>query len=205
MKLLEVFKRKAYANDVGPGVYDIHSPRVPSVEELKNKIKEFIQAGIRKDRMVVNPDCGLKTRGWSETEEALKNMVAAAKVSFFILISSTSATETDQILLCFRSGPVKLTLKLAQGLLPLCACSYLKWNRSTLSSHSRLSFFSCINSHSFFADQFVPDPKSNTLFTINTIRISTRISTVPFLLSLSFFVSQNQKEAVSGNQYCSKP
>lgn len=60
LKLLEVFKRNAYANDVGPGVYDIHSPRVPSVEELKNKIKEFIQAGIRKDRMVVNPDCGLK-------------------------------------------------------------------------------------------------------------------------------------------------
>lgn len=82
MKLLEVFKRNAYANDVGPGVYDIHSPRVPSVEELKNKIKEFIQAGIRKDRMVVNPDCGLKTRGWGETEESLKNMVEAAKVSF---------------------------------------------------------------------------------------------------------------------------
>lgn len=87
LKLLEVFKRNAYANDVGPGVYDIHSPRVPSVEEIKNKIKEFIQAGIRKDRMVVNPDCGLKTRNQAEVDAALTNMVAAAKVSNSTLLS----------------------------------------------------------------------------------------------------------------------
>jgi len=79
LKLLEVFKKNAYGNDVGPGTYDIHSPRVPGEQELKDRLRDFIEAGINPDRLVVNPDCGLKTRGWSETEAALKNMVAAAK------------------------------------------------------------------------------------------------------------------------------
>jgi len=78
MELLDVFQEFNYPNEIGPGVYDIHSARVPSVEEitlLLNKAKALIPA----ERLWVNPDCGLKTRGWDETKAALINMIAAAK------------------------------------------------------------------------------------------------------------------------------
>ncbi|GAB3007931.1 5-methyltetrahydropteroyltriglutamate--homocysteine S-methyltransferase [Niabella terrae] len=77
MELLEAFRNFSYPNDIGPGVYDIHSPRIPSVREIKQlleKALEFIPA----ERLWVNPDCGLKTRGWEETRAALEAMVAAA-------------------------------------------------------------------------------------------------------------------------------
>ena len=69
-----------YPNEIGPGVYDIHSARVPSVEEIVNlmeKAKKLIPA----ERLWVNPDCGLKTRGWDETRLSLINMVKAAVFS----------------------------------------------------------------------------------------------------------------------------
>jgi 5-methyltetrahydropteroyltriglutamate--homocysteine methyltransferase len=66
-----------YANDVGPGVYDIHSPRVPSVEEIAALMAKAMKL-LPKERLWINPDCGLKTRRWPETIAALKNMVAAA-------------------------------------------------------------------------------------------------------------------------------
>lgn len=78
MELLEAFEAFAYPNEIGPGVYDIHSPRVPAVEDmvkLLSKAAERIPAA----RLWVNPDCGLKTRAWAETEAALANMVAAAR------------------------------------------------------------------------------------------------------------------------------
>lgn len=78
MELLGAFVDFRYPNDIGPGVYDIHSPRVPSIEEmvtLLRKAGEVLSPG----QLWVNPDCGLKTRGWVEVEEALQNMVAAAK------------------------------------------------------------------------------------------------------------------------------
>ncbi|QUM76205.1 5-methyltetrahydropteroyltriglutamate--homocysteine S-methyltransferase [Moritella sp. 24] len=77
MELLSAFTDFSYPNDIGPGVYDIHSPNVPSVEwmtQLITNASEYIDVA----RLWVNPDCGLKTRGWKETEEALKNMVTAA-------------------------------------------------------------------------------------------------------------------------------
>jgi 5-methyltetrahydropteroyltriglutamate--homocysteine methyltransferase len=77
-RLLEVFKTQGYPQEVGPGVFDIHSPRVPGVEEMKEKIDGVIKY-IPKERVWVNPDCGLKTRGWKETEAALTNMVEVAK------------------------------------------------------------------------------------------------------------------------------
>ncbi|KAG2442603.1 hypothetical protein HXX76_002688 [Chlamydomonas incerta] len=70
-----------YGRDIGPGVYDVHSPVVPSVEFIKSRIRSFVDSGIlsgRYDRIWVNPDCGLKTRGWPETIAALRNMVEAA-------------------------------------------------------------------------------------------------------------------------------
>lgn len=79
MELLDAFAAFKYPNDIGPGVYDIHSPRVPSKEEmirLMNKAQEVIPAG----QLWVNPDCGLKTRGWAETKEALQAMVEAAAI-----------------------------------------------------------------------------------------------------------------------------
>ncbi len=75
--LLEVFERYRYPNEIGPGVYDIHSPRVPSVEEMEALLKEILRY-LRAEQIWVNPDCGLKTRGWPETEASLKNMVQAA-------------------------------------------------------------------------------------------------------------------------------
>ena len=78
MELLDGFGKFAYPNDVGPGVYDIHSPRVPRVEEMERLLRKA-RAVIPDARLWVNPDCGLKTRGWVETSEALSNMVTAAK------------------------------------------------------------------------------------------------------------------------------
>jgi 5-methyltetrahydropteroyltriglutamate--homocysteine methyltransferase len=78
MELLDGFGDFAYPNDIGPGVYDIHSPRVPDVEQMA-RLMEKARGVIPDRRLWVNPDCGLKTRGWPETELALANMVAAAR------------------------------------------------------------------------------------------------------------------------------
>jgi 5-methyltetrahydropteroyltriglutamate--homocysteine methyltransferase len=78
MDLLDAFGRFRYPNEIGPGVYDIHSPRVPSVDEIE-ALLERAAAVIPAERLWVNPDCGLKTRGWSEVEPALANMGAAAR------------------------------------------------------------------------------------------------------------------------------
>ena len=77
MELLRGFGDFSYPNEIGPGVYDIHSPRVPPAEEMARLLEKAAQV-IPPSHLWVNPDCGLKTRGWSETEAALKNMVAAA-------------------------------------------------------------------------------------------------------------------------------
>ena len=77
-KLLKIFQNTKYPNEIGPGVYDIHSPRVPSVEEMSQRIKEMTQF-IDPKLLWVNPDCGLKTRSWDECTAQLKNMVAAAE------------------------------------------------------------------------------------------------------------------------------
>ena len=77
-KLLKVFIDEAYPRHIGPGVYDIHSPRVPSEQEIKDRIEEMLQY-LRPDQLWINPDCGLKTRQWKETKESLKNMVQAAQ------------------------------------------------------------------------------------------------------------------------------
>ncbi|MGH8355685.1 MAG: 5-methyltetrahydropteroyltriglutamate--homocysteine S-methyltransferase, partial [Pseudomonas sp.] len=78
MELLEAFEGFAYPNQIGPGVYDIHSPRVPTVAEMVALLEKAAER-IPAERLWVNPDCGLKTRGWAETETALANMVAAAR------------------------------------------------------------------------------------------------------------------------------
>lgn len=78
MELLDAFANFKYPNEIGPGVYDIHSPRVPSKEEMVNLIKKA-NAVIPAKQLWVNPDCGLKTRGWDETKAALTEMVDAAK------------------------------------------------------------------------------------------------------------------------------
>lgn len=77
-KLLKVFIDEAYPRHIGPGVYDIHSPRVPSEQEIKDRIEEMLQY-LKPEQLWINPDCGLKTRQWSETKSALTNLVNAAK------------------------------------------------------------------------------------------------------------------------------
>ena len=78
MELLKTFEQFKYPNEIGPGVYDIHSPRVPSKEEIKELLVKASKL-IDTKKIWVNPDCGLKTRGWTETIGALKTMVDAAK------------------------------------------------------------------------------------------------------------------------------
>lgn len=77
-KLLSVFVDSAYPRHIGPGVYDIHSPRVPSEQEIKDRIEEMLQY-LKPEQLWIDPDCGLKTRKWEETKAALLNMVNAAK------------------------------------------------------------------------------------------------------------------------------
>ena len=78
MELLEVFREFSYPNEIGPGVYDIHSPLVPESDDM-TRLMQKAAGFIPHQRLWVNPDCGLKTRGWPETEEALVNMVGTAK------------------------------------------------------------------------------------------------------------------------------
>ncbi len=78
MELLDAFADYAYPAEIGPGVYDIHSPRVPAVEEMADLLKAA-QARLSAGQLWVNPDCGLKTRKWPETRAALANMVEAAR------------------------------------------------------------------------------------------------------------------------------
>ncbi|KZS98048.1 5-methyltetrahydropteroyltriglutamate-homocysteine S-methyltransferase [Sistotremastrum niveocremeum HHB9708] len=78
MKLLSAFKQYGYSNEIGPGVYDIHSPRVPGEQEIKDRIAAMLKL-LPDHLLFVNPDCGLKTRGWKETEASLENLVAAAR------------------------------------------------------------------------------------------------------------------------------
>ncbi|RJE26869.1 5-methyltetrahydropteroyltriglutamate-homocysteine methyltransferase [Aspergillus sclerotialis] len=77
-KLLQVFIDEAYPRHIGPGVYDIHSPRVPAEAEFKQRISEMLQY-LRPEQLWINPDCGLKTRTWDQVKPALINMVNAAK------------------------------------------------------------------------------------------------------------------------------
>ncbi len=78
MELLDVFKTQKYPNEIGPGVYDIHSPRVPDVTEM-TELMSLARQRLDDTQLWVNPDCGLKTRKWDEVKPALVNMVAAAK------------------------------------------------------------------------------------------------------------------------------
>ncbi|GAA5028840.1 5-methyltetrahydropteroyltriglutamate--homocysteine S-methyltransferase [Streptomyces siamensis] len=78
MQVARELARHGYPREAGPGVYDIHSPRVPSVEEAAELLRTGLKA-IPAERLWVNPDCGLKTRGWLETRSSLENLVAAAR------------------------------------------------------------------------------------------------------------------------------
>ena len=78
MELLDAFGEFEYPNDIGPGVYDIHSPRVPTVDAMEGLMKRAMTV-VPPERLWINPDCGLKTRGWDETKLALLNMVQVAK------------------------------------------------------------------------------------------------------------------------------
>jgi 5-methyltetrahydropteroyltriglutamate--homocysteine methyltransferase len=80
MELLEAFVTFRYPNEIGPGVYDIHSPRVPSASDM-GALLDKARGVLRPDQIWVNPDCGLKTRGWPEVEQALVNMVAVARLA----------------------------------------------------------------------------------------------------------------------------
>jgi len=79
MALLDAFEHFKYPNGIGPGVYDIHSPNIPSVKDIKTLIKKAAEK-IPFEQLWVNPDCGLKTRAWPEAKQALEKMVLAAKI-----------------------------------------------------------------------------------------------------------------------------
>ena len=76
--LLKIFKERGYKGEIGPGVYDIHSPRIPATQEMVEQIKAILNV-LPKEKVWINPDCGLKTRKWDEVKPSLKNMVEATK------------------------------------------------------------------------------------------------------------------------------
>ncbi|KAG0313146.1 methionine-synthesizing 5- methyltetrahydropteroyltriglutamate--homocysteine methyltransferase [Linnemannia gamsii] len=78
MRILGAFKTYGYSAEIGPGVFDIHSPRVPSIQEMRDRADAMLKY-IPKGNLWINPDCGLKTRGWKEVRESLQNMVAVAE------------------------------------------------------------------------------------------------------------------------------
>lgn len=78
LEILDELKEKNFKTEVGPGVYDIHSPRIPTVEEIEQALHRIL-AKVKKEKVWVNPDCGLKTRGEKETKASLKNLTQAAK------------------------------------------------------------------------------------------------------------------------------
>jgi 5-methyltetrahydropteroyltriglutamate--homocysteine methyltransferase len=78
MELLDEIREQGYPNEIGPGLWDIHSPRGPSPEELDDLLHQAITT-FDTDRLWVNPDCGLKTRGWPEVEASLRNLTGAAE------------------------------------------------------------------------------------------------------------------------------
>ena len=78
MELLDVFEEFHYPNEIGPGVYDIHSPNIPSKEQTV-KLMNLAAQRIPPERLWINPDCGLKTRQWDEVIPALQNMISATK------------------------------------------------------------------------------------------------------------------------------
>jgi len=86
MELLDAFVDYKYPNEIGPGVYDIHSPRIPTTGEMEAlllKASEQLSPG----QLWVNPDCGLKTRKWEEVKPALENMIAAARAARAALVA----------------------------------------------------------------------------------------------------------------------
>ena len=89
MELLDAFVSFAYPNDIGPGVYDIHSPRVPSQREMEALLEKALDV-LKPGQLWVNPDCGLKTRGWAEVKPALVSMVAAAHALRAKLVTPTA-------------------------------------------------------------------------------------------------------------------
>jgi 5-methyltetrahydropteroyltriglutamate--homocysteine methyltransferase len=93
MELLGAFETFEYPNEIGPGVYDIHSPRVPTADEMAALIGLALER-IPAERLWVNPDCGLKTRDWQQVEPALTAMVEAAKKTRAALALKVRASGT---------------------------------------------------------------------------------------------------------------
>jgi 5-methyltetrahydropteroyltriglutamate--homocysteine methyltransferase len=77
-ELLHTFSKVSYPNGIGPGVWDIHSPRVPPEAEMEALLRGALEV-LTPEQLWVNPDCGLKTRGWPEVRSALRNITAAAR------------------------------------------------------------------------------------------------------------------------------
>ena len=78
LEILDELKKENFKTEVGPGVYDSHPPRIPSVEEIEQTLRRIL-AKVKKEKVWVNPDCGLKTRGEKETKASLRNLTQAAQ------------------------------------------------------------------------------------------------------------------------------
>jgi 5-methyltetrahydropteroyltriglutamate--homocysteine methyltransferase len=104
MEVVESFAGRQYPNDIGPGVYDIHSPRVPAIAEIEDCLNRALET-FTPDQLWVNPDCGLKTRSWAEVEESLTNLVAAARLARDrILLSQRDSRSAEPELHALRYG-----------------------------------------------------------------------------------------------------
>ncbi len=96
MVLLGAFEQFNYPNDIGPGIYDIHSPNIPTPESIIQLIEKASEK-IVPNQLWINPDCGLKTRDWPEVEAALKNMVTAARILRTKLLSKKEETVSESV------------------------------------------------------------------------------------------------------------
>ena len=124
MELLDAFVRFKYPNEIGPGVYDIHSPRVPEAEEIMGRLQKGVARDLRPDQLWVNPDCGLKTRGWPEVQAALRQHGRGGK---------TIATEVNSVRDKVRGGIPCPTFRSVRTP-PPAPCRWSEWLTTTAST-----------------------------------------------------------------------
>ena len=132
MELLNEFTGKDYPNNIGPGVYDIHSPRIPSSEEVEARVGKALRV-FRQDRLWVNPDCGLKTRRWEEVRGALINMVAAAPKTSptYLRLSGESAERGAGMVTANKESEIRESLA-------LCAKDLVSYQEGSIVSRTLL-------------------------------------------------------------------
>lgn len=128
---MDSLKENHFETEIGPGVYDIHSPRVSSVEEIVKMLKIMLKK-VDREKLWINPDCGLKTRGVTETDASLRNMVEAAKQISMLSGAKQIVEKADHFTIGFFRFPVVLKLRKTIYQIAVIPCLFLLWRIETL-------------------------------------------------------------------------